>query len=250
MRNNYYIRKLFYYLKYIWYLIQLGVYLFRRKLTHQSDRDASIHIQYLQKLNRGAMYACAVIIVGAVTYSGPSETIFSHSYRSEMPSFNRQVAAEGQPPGYSEPSRAEPVEKIEPEKEEADISQDEDEVVSDSAAQDEPYQPTGIDTANTYAYGHCTWHVSNLRADAGRPIPNDWGNATSWGYNARSAGYEVNDTPQVGSIAWQRGGYGHVAYVVEVYEDSVYVKEMHGFGGNGIPEEAIHPISSYHGFIH
>ena len=252
MRNNYYTLKFVYYLKFMRYLIQLGVYHLRRKSAYRNSGAVSLQVQHLQRLNKGAMCACAVIVAGALTYTGPSETVFSFSYRSDMPNFNRQVVAEGQPPGYSGSSPVEAVSRIEPEEDEPQASDSEtsEEAETNETAQEEQHEPQNINTANTYAYGHCTWHVSNLRAEAGRPIPNDWGNATSWGRNARNAGYEVSDTPVPGSIAWQRGGYGHVAYVVEVYEDSVYVKEMHGFGGNGIPVEATHPISSYNGFIH
>lgn len=103
---------------------------------------------------------------------------------------------------------------------------------------------------NRYDYGHCTWHVYNLRAQAGRPIPSYWGNATSWGYNAGRDGFTVNDTPKVGAIAWQRGYYGHVAYVTAVENGRVHVKEMFGFGGNGIPVENIYSASAFDGYIH
>ncbi len=103
---------------------------------------------------------------------------------------------------------------------------------------------------NRYAWGNCTWHVYNLRAAAGKPIPSFWGDGGMWGYSARADGYTISNKPIVGSIAWRTGGYGHVAYVTEVKGNSVHVKEMHGFNGPGIAREADYPISSWNGFIY
>jgi surface antigen len=100
---------------------------------------------------------------------------------------------------------------------------------------------------NRYAYGHCTWHVANLRAAAGKPVPSFWGNGGQWGNNARKDGYTVSSEPQVGSIGVHVGGYGHVAYVTSVSGNMVHVKEMHGFRANGVPMETDYPVSFFNG---
>ena len=49
-----------------------------------------------------------------------------------------------------------------------------------------------------------------------------WGNAENWGPTARWLGIVVNDTPTVGSVAWDAGGIGgtpaegHVSWVANV----------------------------------
>ncbi len=114
--------------------------------------------------------------------------------------------------------------------------------------QSQPSSTRGaVYAGNRYAYGHCTWHVANLRAAAGKPVPSFWGNGGQWGYNARKDGYTVSNEPQVGSIGVHVGGYGHVAYVTSVSGNMVHVKEMHGFRSNGIPMETDYPVSFFNG---
>lgn len=87
-----------------------------------------------------------------------------------------------------------------------------------------------IGGANGYSYGYCTWYVKNRRPD----ISGFWGNAYSWGYNARGDGYSVNHTPSPGAIAWTTAGYyGHVAYVEKVSGGQVLVSEMNYYGNGG-----------------
>jgi len=72
---------------------------------------------------------------------------------------------------------------------------------------------------NTYEWGNCTYWVFIQRMEAGKPIPNTWGNAADWAWHARIEGYKVDQTPSVGAImqtANSAGGLGHVAYVTEV----------------------------------
>src|SRR5580658_992035 len=80
------------------------------------------------------------------------------------------------------------------------------------------FEGTGPAT-DTYAWGNCTYWVYLLRQKADDPIPNNWGNASSWALNARLDGYVVNDTPSVGSIMQISdvdNNLGHVAYVTAV----------------------------------
>lgn len=82
--------------------------------------------------------------------------------------------------------------------------------------------------ANGYAYGYCTWYVASRRG-----IPTNWGNASSWYYNAQRSGFGVGGSPQAGAVAWEKGvwGAGHVAYVEGVSGGSVTVSEMNYNGG-------------------
>lgn len=82
--------------------------------------------------------------------------------------------------------------------------------------------------ANGYAYGYCTYYVASRRG-----IPSNWGNASSWYYNAQRSGFGVGSTPQAGAVAWEKGvwGAGHVAYVESASGGSVTVSEMNYNGG-------------------
>ncbi|MDO4902416.1 MAG: CHAP domain-containing protein [bacterium] len=105
---------------------------------------------------------------------------------------------------------------------------------------------------NAYAWGNCTWYVYNLRPDIG----SFWGNASSWAYSARAAGYKVDSTPAVGSIAqWNpyaggMSGWGHVAYVEAVHADgTITVSEMNT-RGLGVTSRRTIPASQVSNFIH
>ncbi len=86
----------------------------------------------------------------------------------------------------------------------------------------------GKGAANPYAGGGCTaWAWAN-RPD----LPGNLGNARYWGANAARAGFPVDNTPQVGSIAvYQPGSYGayypfgHVAVVTAVQGNRVQISE-------------------------
>ncbi len=59
-----------------------------------------------------------------------------------------------------------------------------------------------------------------------------WGNAVDWYKNASYAGYQVGNEAKANSIAVYSGfyGYGHVAFVIEVYEDSMKLIENKSTG--------------------
>ena len=93
---------------------------------------------------------------------------------------------------------------------------------------------------NKYDYGYCTWYVYNKRANIGRPVGSFWGNAVTWASYARSSGYTVNNTPEVGAVLQNGGGYGHVAFVESVGADgSVTVSEMNYAGWNVVSTRTI-----------
>lgn len=75
--------------------------------------------------------------------------------------------------------------------------------------------------SNGYTYGWCTWHAANRRAQIGRPIPSNLGNAISWASRARLAGLGVGPQPAAGAVIYHRnlGGLGHVAFVESVNGD-------------------------------
>lgn len=88
---------------------------------------------------------------------------------------------------------------------------------------------------NGYDYGYCTWYAAIRRAQIGRPIPSNLGNASTWKILAQRAGLGVGSTPAAGAIIWTppRDYYGHVGFVESVNPDgSVNVSEMNvaGFG--------------------
>lgn len=92
---------------------------------------------------------------------------------------------------------------------------------------------------NAYDYGYCTYWASLRRAQIGRPIPSNLGNAVSWRDLAISAGFPVGSTPRQGAVVWfpNIGGYGHVAFVEEVRPNgSLRISEMN-FAGWGVRSE-------------
>ena len=87
--------------------------------------------------------------------------------------------------------------------------------------------------SNGYDYGYCTWYAANKRAAAGRPIPSNLGNASTWKVLAQRAGFAVGNAPQAGAVIWTppRDYYGHVGYVESVNADgSVNISEMNTAG--------------------
>lgn len=91
-----------------------------------------------------------------------------------------------------------------------------------------------ISAGNKYAWGNCTWYAYERRAQLGNPVGSYWGNASTWAYNARLAGFLVDGSPAAGAIMQNGGGYGHVAIVESVNPGvSITISEMNGyrFGG-------------------
>lgn len=82
---------------------------------------------------------------------------------------------------------------------------------------------------NAYGWGQCTWYVKNMRPDIG----GYWGNASSWVYSARAAGYSTGSQPVAGAIGSENGG-NHVVYVQSVNGNgTVNISEMNYNGGVG-----------------
>lgn len=89
---------------------------------------------------------------------------------------------------------------------------------------------------NGYDYGWCTWYVSNRRAEMGRPVPANLGNAYSWYSIAQRAGLPTGLSPAVGAVAANQVG-NHVAVVEQMNADgSFWVSEMNASGQRGIDD--------------
>ena len=91
-------------------------------------------------------------------------------------------------------------------------------------------QPSQNYSVNTYPAGQCTWGVKSLASWVG----NNWGNGADWAQSASNAGYYVSSTPAVGTVAsWDDGGYGHVAYVTNVDEQTGMIQALEAnYAGN------------------
>lgn len=84
--------------------------------------------------------------------------------------------------------------------------------------------------SNGYDYGWCTWYSAVRRAEIGRPVPSNLGNAYSWYRLAQRAGIPTGLTPAVGAVAVNEGG-NHVSVVEVVNADgSFWVSEMNSRG--------------------
>lgn len=83
---------------------------------------------------------------------------------------------------------------------------------------------------NGYAFGWCTWWVAHRRAQVGKPIPNDWGDAYSWAAAAEEQGYTVSFRPQTYAVVWFPG-INHVGFVESIKSNGdVVMSEMNAVG--------------------
>jgi surface antigen len=92
---------------------------------------------------------------------------------------------------------------------------------------------------NGYDYGYCTWYAAIRRAQIGRPIPSNLGNASTWRVLAERAGLATGSQPATGAVLWvpPTDYYGHVGFVEEVYPDgSIRVSDMN-LAGWGVRSE-------------
>lgn len=86
--------------------------------------------------------------------------------------------------------------------------------------------------SNGYDFGFCTWYVANRRAQVGRPVPSNLGNANTWAIIAATMGIATGSTPQVDAVAVKHSAApGHVAFVEQVNSDgSFWMSEMNSYG--------------------
>lgn len=112
-----------------------------------------------------------------------------------------------------------------------------------------------VDTADTYAWGNCTWWVSERRAETNDPIPNSWGNAATWAERAAQDGYIVDHHPTPGAIMQtpdSAGGLGHVAFVERVDSNGTWhISEMNVLGLDVVDHRSEAPTAAAsYNFIH
>ncbi len=111
-------------------------------------------------------------------------------------------------------------------------------------------------TGNGYAFGNCTRYAYDRRVELGLPVGGQWGNASTWAYFAASEGYVVNNTPAVGAIIQNGGGYGHVGIVERIRSNGdVEISEMNAYvagGGWNIVNARVIPAAQakYYAYIH
>ena len=76
-------------------------------------------------------------------------------------------------------------------------------------------------TGHKFPYGYCTWYVAQRRY-----VP--WGgNAGTWLYHAKAAGYSTGRKPRVGSImVSSESWWGHVAIVEKISGGMITISEM------------------------
>ncbi len=101
---------------------------------------------------------------------------------------------------------------------------------------------------NGYSYGYCTWWVAERRAQIGKPIPRNLGNAVSWVVTAKSFGMEVSSKPRAGAVLWHKnsryiaGGLGHVGFVESINPDgSITISDMNYPVWNVVSNRRISP---------
>jgi surface antigen len=99
-----------------------------------------------------------------------------------------------------------------------------------AAAASYPFGYAAMYGFNGYDFGWCTWYVANRRADIGRPVPSNLGNAYSWYILAQRSSLPTGPSPAVGAVAVNQGG-NHVSVVEQVNDDgSFWVSEMNSRG--------------------
>lgn len=101
--------------------------------------------------------------------------------------------------------------------------------------------------SNGYSAGYCTWWAADRRAQLGRPIPSNLGNAWTWLRIAQSIGFATGGTPQVGAVVWfarPATFAGHVGIVESVNADGSFeISEMNGRAGWGRVGSYVIPAS-------
>ena len=126
-----------------------------------------------------------------------------------------------------------------------------------------PYTSSAMWDEWNFAYRQCTSFVSwRLNSANGVPFSNQykglerWGDAGQWANSARSVGFRVDTTPEVGAIAWSgpyyadASVYGHVAWVSRVLDNGNIVIEEYNYGWAGSYGTRTVKPNAFQGYIH
>ena len=110
------------------------------------------------------------------------------------------------------------------------------------------------DSADTYAFGNCTWWAYLKRKAINETIPTTWGNANTWATRAKSDGYQVDNTPTLGAIMQTDAGkLGHVAIVtsVDLSSGAWTISEMNFTGFDVVDTRTLNATQALsYNFIH
>ncbi len=125
-----------------------------------------------------------------------------------------------------------------------------------AAGDDYPYRTDSTQSADPWGFTkrQCVSFVAWELKQRGRPLNNatqGWGSALTWDDAARRLGKRITTVPKVGAVAqWNAyerssyypssggtgtltaGGYGHVAFVTNVYSDGTVRIEQYNMTGN------------------
>ena len=93
---------------------------------------------------------------------------------------------------------------------------------------------TPMYAGNTYYTGNCTAYAYDRRVELGLPVSASWGNAATWARAAGATGLRVSNTPTIGAIIQNGGGYGHVAIVEKILPNGdLELSEMNAYVSGG-----------------
>lgn len=106
----------------------------------------------------------------------------------------------------------------------------------------------GVDNnSGGYAPGNCTAYAYYRRAELGRPIPSNLGNASTWATQARAFNFAVDKNPEAGAVI-QSGN--HVGVVEEILPNGdLRITDMnYGYRVYNLAERII-PASTVHNYM-
>jgi surface antigen len=85
---------------------------------------------------------------------------------------------------------------------------------------------------NGYDYGWCTHWAALRRAQVGKPVPSNLGNACTWASRARAAGIPTGSQPALHAVIMTKTYcWGHVGFVERLNPDgSIWVSDMNSSG--------------------
>jgi surface antigen/peptidyl-tRNA hydrolase len=87
---------------------------------------------------------------------------------------------------------------------------------------------------NTYAFGNCTRYAYDRRTELGLKVSANWGNASSWAWLAAADGVQVDNSPSVGAVIQNGGGFGHVGIVEKILPNGdISISEMNAYFPGG-----------------